>query len=164
MQRYQVTRRKQPATSTSPFTTPRGYLQLFFLFPFHLSFPLSFPPRLLLRSTTENHAPHFSSLFTSHPPPSMVHRSRFLTVSPILPSSFDSHAPLFVLAFRLPISPPLSVFPVCSCPSGSLHNNGSPIQSTIAGHKLPSKTVALDPTGFTLYTNRAYARLIEHPR
>ena len=67
-----------------------------------------------------------------------------------------------VLCLSSLLSLALSVFSVCS--SGSLRNNGTPIQSTIAGHKLPSKTVALDPTGFTLYTNRVYVRLIEHPR
>lgn len=51
MQRYQLSRRNQPATSTTPFTTPRGYLQLFFLFlyPCRSVSVYPSPPDLLLR-------------------------------------------------------------------------------------------------------------------
>ena len=135
----------------SPFTTPRGYLQLFFPLPptpssFHLSSSFLIPES---SSQKQNHPLPPPLLLTLYLLPRiLVYKSFFLSADlPFLPSL---PIPVTLSLYYLLLFP---AFVVRSCLSGSLYNNrrggGGAIRSTIAGHKLASKTVALDPAGFT---------------
>lgn len=117
-------------------------------------------PLLHLRLSSSFLIPESSSQKQNHPLPSPLLLTLYLLPRILVYKSFFLSADLPFLP-SLPIPVTLSLyylllfpaFVVRSCLSGSLHNNrrggGGAIRSTIAGHKLASKTVALDPAGFT---------------
>lgn len=103
MQRYQLSRRNQPATSTTPFTTPRGYLQLFFLFLYRSRsvFVYLSPPDLLLRFA-ERIIPCFPSFYLYLLLQISVYQSFLLSVSLVFfPRVWRA---LFVVAIRASVS------------------------------------------------------------
>lgn len=143
MQRYQLTRRNQPATSTTPVYHASGL--------FAIVLPPSLPPSSSLLVVPY---PWIFVSETEPPPPfclcySSFHGSSFINLS-FSPRIFHPFPPtdtchsLFIISCSFP---PLSFVPVSL--ARSIITGGAVIRSTIAGHKLASKTVALDPAGFT---------------